>query len=54
VALTRAEEQLYVISNMNLSEKEKCPKYVYFYQLFDEEGVLINCIMSLEGYKIIE
>jgi ATP-dependent exoDNAse (exonuclease V) beta subunit len=36
VALTRAEEQLYVISNMNLSEKEKCPKYVYFYQLFDE------------------
>jgi ATP-dependent exoDNAse (exonuclease V) beta subunit len=26
VALTRAEEQLYVISNMNLSRKEKFPK----------------------------
>jgi ATP-dependent exoDNAse (exonuclease V) beta subunit len=38
VALTRAEEQLYVISNMNLSRKGEVPKIIctFFYQLFDE------------------
>jgi hypothetical protein len=57
VALTRAEEQLYVISNMNLSRKGEVPNMCnFFINYLMNKGVLmqINCIMSLEALKIIE
>jgi ATP-dependent exoDNAse (exonuclease V) beta subunit len=54
--VARAEEQLYVISNMNLSRK--CPKKIIcvLFNYLMNKGVLmqINCIMSLEAqnYRI--
>jgi ATP-dependent exoDNAse (exonuclease V) beta subunit len=56
VALTRAEEQLYVISNMNLSRKgaQKIICVLFFINYLMNKGVLmqINCIMSLEATKL--
>jgi hypothetical protein len=58
VALTRAEEQLYVISNMNLSRKGET-KIICVFFLFNylmNKGVLmqINCMSleALQNYRI--
>jgi ATP-dependent exoDNAse (exonuclease V) beta subunit len=54
VALTRAEEQLYVISNMNLSKRRSAQNNMCtFFNYLMNKGVLmqINCIMSLEALQ---